>query len=40
MAEITSIQGQCGHKWEGEDEPGHSSIDDYTLSRNTVFTGK
>ncbi len=21
MAEITSMQGQCGHKWEGDDEP-------------------
>ncbi len=25
-------QGQCGHKWEGDDEPGHSIIDNETLS--------
>ncbi len=29
---ITSMQGQCGHKWEGDDEPGHSSLDNETLS--------
>ena len=32
MAEITSIQGQCGHKLEGDDEPGQSSIDSDTFS--------
>ena len=29
---ITSIQGQCCHKWEGDDEPGYSSIDNETFS--------
>ncbi len=32
LAEITSMQVQCGHKWEGDDERGHSSIDDNTHS--------
>ncbi len=32
MAKITYIQGKCGHKWEGDIEPGHNSIDDKTLS--------
>ncbi len=32
MAETTSMQGQCGHKREGNDEPGHSSIDSETFS--------
>ncbi len=27
LADITSMQGQCGHKSEGDDEPEHSSID-------------
>ena len=29
---ITSIQGQGGHKWEDDNEPGHSSIDIKTHS--------
>ncbi len=32
LSEITSIQGQCGYKWEGDDEPGHSSINIIALS--------
>ncbi len=32
MAEITSMQGKCGYKWEGDDEPGYSSIDIKTHS--------
>ena len=23
---ITSMHGQCGHKWEGDDEPGHLGV--------------
>ncbi len=32
VIEITSMKDQCGHKWEGDDEPGHSSIDIKTNS--------
>ena len=27
-----TMQGQCGHKWEGDDQPGHSSININTHS--------
>ncbi len=36
MAEITSMQGQCGHKSEGDDEPDHSSIADDTLCLSSI----
>ena len=29
MAEISSMPGQSGHNCEGDDEPGHSIIDNY-----------
>ena len=32
MSDITSMQGQCGHKGEGDDEPGNISIDIKTNS--------
>ena len=31
-----SIHGQCGRKWEGDDEPGQSSIDNETLSSKST----
>ena len=34
---ITSMQGQGGHKWEGDNEPGHSSIDIKTHSKGAVI---
>ena len=27
MHYMTSRFNECGHKWEGDDEPGHSSTD-------------
>ncbi len=32
MAEISSLPGQSGQNCEGDDEPGHSIIDNKTLS--------
>ena len=38
MAEISSMLGQCGHKWEGDDEQGHSNIDSNTHDLPDLFT--
>ncbi len=38
MAEITSMQGQCGHKLEGDIELGHSRIDNESLSCTILNT--
>ncbi len=32
------MQGQCSHKWQGDDEPGHSSIDSDTLSYKSLIS--
>ena len=34
-AEIASMQDLCGHKWQGDDEPGHNSIDSDTYMTYT-----
>ena len=36
MAEISSMPGQSGHNCEGDDEPGHSIIDNIRLFEKKI----